>query len=737
MASQASITLRLAANIDALERQLDKAKAKVANSAGAMAKEMGTANKKVTDGLAANASAMSRFGKLTRNQQFIVRDMSYQLSDMAVQLGNGTSFLRSFGQQVPQMLGPMGMFGAVLGTVVAIAAPLAQALMGGSKSAETLAQRVDDLSKAVDAYGSYVNLVIAPTKQLEARFGAATVQAIQFIDALSRVAKAKAVDDASLTTKHVASAFPDINGVSSGQVSNVDQKLQASVARLREIMKMTQDQVQSAGARKILDEQTKLGATIKFLSELSTAVSNLSESLKLPREQIKAILAAVADIGNAKGVDQQRAAFLEFKRAMDAAYPNIAAMPKDMRDLYEQVAKSGQSLAHLKGLSDSAESGISAAAGAASKLADELGRAMGNAVSLANSAAFDKKLSQLRYQYRGDPVAYAGAAEGMKFDQQQQALYGASADLPPEVIRLFAQRRAQAVADAEAKARTDLQYSKWQQSQSAGAKAGGAAIKGTAALFASADNALAQQRLQIELIGKTGAEAAKLREQYALLAEAKRRNLDLDKVDANTGRTLRQEIAAKAAAIGELTQKAQDYTAASQFMTQQQQALKQGFLDAIVSGKSFGSVLGQVAQQLEKAALQAAIFGDGPLASLFGGVSSGGSGLVGSLMSAIGFRASGGPVTAGQPYIVGEKQAELFVPNQNGSILPSIPKVAASGGSMSGKIGLHVFFDQNGNLDGRIAHISGSVSAQHIQLLKDKVLPQMITSTVQNGPVQY
>lgn len=37
------------------------------------------------------------------------------------------------------------------------------------------------------------------------------------------------------------------------------------------------------------------------------------------------------------------------------------------------------------------------------------------------------------------------------------------------------------------------------------------------------------------------------------------------------------------------------------------------------------------------------------------------------------FRAEGGPVQAGQPYIVGEKRAELFVPSTNGYILPSVP----------------------------------------------------------------
>lgn len=37
-------------------------------------------------------------------------------------------------------------------------------------------------------------------------------------------------------------------------------------------------------------------------------------------------------------------------------------------------------------------------------------------------------------------------------------------------------------------------------------------------------------------------------------------------------------------------------------------------------------------------------------------------------------RERGGPVTAGQPYVVGEKRPELFVPNQSGTILPQVPQ---------------------------------------------------------------
>jgi tape measure domain-containing protein len=44
----------------------------------------------------------------------------------------------------------------------------------------------------------------------------------------------------------------------------------------------------------------------------------------------------------------------------------------------------------------------------------------------------------------------------------------------------------------------------------------------------------------------------------------------------------------------------------------------------------------------------------------------------------IGKREFGGPVQAGRPYIVGERRPELFVPRENGTILPSVPTGGSS-----------------------------------------------------------
>jgi lambda family phage tail tape measure protein len=57
-------------------------------------------------------------------------------------------------------------------------------------------------------------------------------------------------------------------------------------------------------------------------------------------------------------------------------------------------------------------------------------------------------------------------------------------------------------------------------------------------------------------------------------------------------------------------------------------------------------------------------------ASAISGINSGGS-LILNGLSALTGRASGGPVTGGTPYIVGERGPELFVPNGSGSITPN------------------------------------------------------------------
>lgn len=98
-------------------------------------------------------------------------------------------------------------------------------------------------------------------------------------------------------------------------------------------------------------------------------------------------------------------------------------------------------------------------------------------------------------------------------------------------------------------------------------------------------------------------------------------------------------------------------------------------------GTMFKQMLDKMVAEALAAKLAQALFGDfqrtGQVSGSGGGLL---TGLVGTLFGGM-FRADGGPVTAGQPYIVGEKRPELFVPRTSGTILPDTSALAMAGGN--------------------------------------------------------
>lgn len=107
------------------------------------------------------------------------------------------------------------------------------------------------------------------------------------------------------------------------------------------------------------------------------------------------------------------------------------------------------------------------------------------------------------------------------------------------------------------------------------------------------------------------------------------------------------------------------------------------FEDAVVSGRKFGEVLQSLAQDILKLFVRKSI--TEPLTSgLSAGFSSllGGTGFFDAFLKGISGRASGGPVTAGVPYIVGERGPELIVPKAAGTVIPNF-QLGRGGGGVS------------------------------------------------------
>lgn len=142
------------------------------------------------------------------------------------------------------------------------------------------------------------------------------------------------------------------------------------------------------------------------------------------------------------------------------------------------------------------------------------------------------------------------------------------------------------------------------------------------------------------------------------------------------------------------------------------------FRDFIVeAGTDFGSMVEDAGDRFKRRALEGLADALWGIVSQAFSATKGQGGIAGGIGSAIagifGFRANGGPVSAGRPYIVGEKRPEVFVPSTSGTILPSVNAAMAGMGAGGGGRALQVSISLAGaNGDEAIQRISRAAAME-------------------------
>lgn len=126
-------------------------------------------------------------------KQFNVRNVAYQIQDLAVQLSMGTNAFMAIGQQLPQLLSGFGVMGAVIGAVAAVAIPV---LSAGLKAAgfdfRSLDERVRDATASVKAFQEAQKENSTSVGFLSLAFGDLAPKAKEFYGINEQLAKQKA-----------------------------------------------------------------------------------------------------------------------------------------------------------------------------------------------------------------------------------------------------------------------------------------------------------------------------------------------------------------------------------------------------------------------------------------------------------------------------------------------------------------------------------------------------------------
>ncbi|TPW28612.1 phage tail tape measure protein [Martelella alba] len=522
-----------------------------------------------------------------------IQNTAYQIGDFAVQVAAGTAASRAMAMQLPQLLGGFGVLGAVLGAVAAIAVPLASSFLDLGDSGEKVQKQISALQRAVDDYRSAVADASLPTKELAEKYGTATEAARQFLEKLEEINKVRAQQQADDAFSGIADSFGKLEGHLGG--------------------------IGADGER-----------IMSYNAGVFSAISRMSKQLDITVGQAEQLARAFDRMGEAKGPDEQVQAAQDLLKALEETLGPFDQMSAKGQDVYEAVSKAAEQASELQGTVQLASVSISTAASEAGKLADEMGRAVENAAQLAAQGISDVRRAEIQWQYRDDPVKRTGALAGASFDERVKIPDGTD-----NILRkVIADQRQQVVADAEKAAQLQQDLSKWQKDQAtASRKSASGSKRDKGSIFDTSDDQLKRLERNLELLGKSDRQVAELEAKWSLLDAAKERGLNLDQRQADTGKSLREQIDAQAESIGNLSEKYAKAKEQAEFYDSLQSDLKDGIVDAIVEGEDFVGVLEDIAKSLAKAALQAALFNEGPFASTSSGT---GSGLLGGLFSAIG-----------------------------------------------------------------------------------------------------
>lgn len=606
------------------------------------------------------AGGMTRMLNISGQGRFVLQNTAAQFADIAVQAEMGTSWVRILSQQVPQILGGFGALGGVLGVVApllgvvaGVGLPVAAMLYAIGGDAEDTAEKVETFAEKLENATAALNRARDAAQmagsggldQLRERYGQVTTAVVELAQALAEIERRAAL--ASISTALNDTTFVDglrqqIDSVFGVVGSAVTGAFSGEVEAMRQGIRDLEAEIASMEAADQLVPPRMLQDLALMREELAAAEGRMAD-LGTLASQIRFDPALLADIA-------------QMQEALTAAVQagDMSAIADAAKQLREALQATGQeidqnvldNLTRVENVARQAVAALEQGEGAANGLGGALGGAAGQAAQLVANlreaasalAGITGAVASLGISNIGDRARVAALEAGQsqlranaagRLAEERARLAPALAATAPDGLRAQAERELQALAD-----RLNEQVTLAERIDSltdTGRSGGGGRRSRDNRGLGEAEIEALQQR--INLIGRTDAEIAQLEARYRLLNEARQRGLDLDATQAGSSETVRQQIERQAETIGRLTQEYEQAEQRARFFDDIQGDIKDGILDAIVSGEDLAGTLENVARAFARAALEAALFGSGPLAGIFGG--GGGKGGGGGIMSAL------------------------------------------------------------------------------------------------------
>lgn len=420
-------------------------------------------------------------------------------------------------------------------------------------------------------------------------------------------------------------------------------------------------------------------------------IQYLNREFGLTLVQANSINNALQELSSASGPREAAEAAKEFSDALDQAASEGARITPEMRDVQKQALQAAVDASRFANLLGQANGEAGALAGTMGAVADEATRAANSIASALNAQQTKAIVDQL------GPLNTLNAFERTPFQDEMQ-LQNERAENTKSQFQLAAEKAARS-------------------------NRGGGRRRGGGGGRSSVDKGLDDDHR----------EATRLFEETRTAAEKYEKELDRinnlhDRgfIDADTyGRAIKQ-----------LGDDYKDTGEQAKFFEEINEDVKNGILDAIMEGKNLGDVFEGLAKKIARAALEAALFGSGPLAQ--GGGKSGGGfggilgGIFGKLFSFDGGGYTGDGARSGGMDGKGGYMA-LIHPQET-----IIDHTKGGGGSSAVQVGVVSRFDADGNFETKVESISSRTTASGIGQFNqqlDKDLPGRISNAMERNSI--
>ena len=282
--------------------------------------------------------------KASRANAFQMQNAALQVGDFFVQVAGGQSATRALAQQLPQLLGGFGLFGALAGAAFAALSPLIAKMFEGAEAADELDERMKSLADSTRAHADAVKAAHVPVEELVAQYGSLADEVLRSRQNMEDLTAAQALADRNAavdaTARTVGGDALEIIGP-------------ADIDALDEFI------VKGEIAQSKLDELYAFTPESWMRADQLAAVQQLADAYGLTAEEALRLVQASTLLENTSGAEAQAEAADALRAALVDAFGSVeavdAALPGVLGTLDELVESAGRLASNMGFSADEAK----------------------------------------------------------------------------------------------------------------------------------------------------------------------------------------------------------------------------------------------------------------------------------------------------------------------------------------------------------------------------------------------